>query len=98
MNEFNCDSLYVAICKKQNCFRARLTPKPYRIKMQAYKVKYPSEDDDIEFQNWLAAYERESQNFSVCKFVEQTGSSQSLTDIVRLHDEITGAYINRSLA
>lgn len=98
MNDFNCDSLYVAICRKQGCFRARLTPKPYRMKMQSYKVKYPSDGDDLEFQNWLSIYEQASRNFSVCKFVEQAGASQSVSDVVRLHDEITGAYMNQALA
>ncbi|MBI5841757.1 MAG: hypothetical protein HZB19_16835 [Chloroflexi bacterium] len=98
MHEFNCDPLYTSICRKQGCFRARLTPKPYRMKMQAYKVRYPRNGDDIQFQKWLLAYERESGNFSVCKFTGQVGSSQYVTDAVRLHDKITGATIHRMLA
>lgn len=98
MNEFNCDTLYTSICRKQGCFRARLTPKPYRMKMRAYKVKYPRETTDIQFESWLQTYERESRNFNVCKFVGQVGSSQYLTDAVRLHDEITRANTNQALA
>jgi len=98
MNEFHCDTLYVAICRKQVCFRARLTPKPYRINMKAYKVKYPTDGDDIEFQKWLRTYEYESRNYSVCKFIEQTGTSHYVVEAVQLHDEITGATVNRALA
>ncbi len=98
LGEFNCDPLYTSICRKQGCFRARLTPKPYRMNMKAYKVKYPRDGEDPEFQNWLSAYEQESRNFSVCKFVEQIGASQSVTDVVRLHDEVTGVNTNRQLA
>lgn len=98
MNEFNCDSLYVTICRKQACFRARLTPKPYRMKMQAYKVKYPSDGNDFEFQNWLSIYEQASHNFSVCNFVEQIGASQYAGEVVQLHDEITGVNVNQPLA
>lgn len=98
MNEFHCDTLYVAICRKQVCFRARLTPKPYRIQMKAYKVQYPRDGDDSEFQKWLQDYEYQSRNFSVCKFIEQVGASHATTEAVRLHDEMTGAAINRQLA
>lgn len=38
MSEFNCDGLYMTLCHKQNCFRARLTPKSYRLKIRRYKV------------------------------------------------------------
>ncbi len=98
MNEFNCDALYVSICKKQVCFRARLTPKPYRIQMKAYKVQYPKDGDDSEFQKWLQEYEYQSRNYSVCKFIEQVGANHAATETVRLHDDMTGASINRQLA
>ena len=98
MDEFNCDPLYTTLCHKQGCFRARLTPKPYRMKMRPYKVNFPREDVDTEFQHWLMEYERESRNFSVCKFIEQVGASQYMNDVVRLHDEITGVGHPQKLA
>ncbi|WKZ35591.1 MAG: hypothetical protein QY332_18430 [Anaerolineales bacterium] len=98
MNEFNCDVLYTAICKKQGCFRARLTPKPYRMGMKAYKVKYPRESVDIQFDHWLQNYENRSRSFSVCKFIGQIGSDSGTFEAVRLHDEITGAGIKLPLA
>lgn len=97
MSEFNCDGLYMTLCHKQNCFRARLTPKPYRLKMRRYKVQYPREED-TELRQWLADYERESRNFSVCKFIEQVGARHSMDDVVRLHDEITGVHYHQPLA
>lgn len=98
MKEFNCDMLYTSICRKQNCFRARLTPKPRRINMQAYKVKYPLDRVDIQFENWLQSYERESRNFNVCKFIGQVGASLYIPEAVWLHDEITGATGHLPLA
>jgi hypothetical protein len=56
MSEFHCDRLYMTLCQKQACFRARLTPKPYRMKMRRYKVQFPREENDLEFQQWLAEY------------------------------------------
>ena len=99
MNEFNCDKLYTTICKKQGCFRARLTPKPYRIKMNAYKVKYPREGIDGVFESWLQKYESESLQYSVCRFIEQIGvSAFGMTEAVRIHDEVTGATARQPLA
>jgi len=49
MDGFNCDPLYTRLCLKQGCYRARLTPKPYRMKMQAYKVRFPGNGHDPEF-------------------------------------------------
>jgi hypothetical protein len=98
MNEFNCDPLYTRLCIKQACYRARLTPKPYRMKMHAYKVKFPGNGNDPAFQQWLAEYERESRNFNVCRFIEQVGSRYSMNEVVQLHDEITEANFRQPLA
>jgi len=98
MDEFNCDPLYTTLCNKQGCFRARLTPKPYRMKMRPYKVNFPRDDVDTKFQQWLAQYESESRNFNVCKFIEQAGAGQSINDVVMLHDEITGVGYSQKLA
>jgi hypothetical protein len=98
LREFNADALYALLCAKQNCFRARLTPKPARMKMKGIVVKYPRETEDAKFTQWLKEYEYQSRNFSVCKFIEQAGAGYSPTDTVRLHDELTGANVNLPLA
>jgi hypothetical protein len=98
MNEFHCDPLYTRLCIKQGCYRARLTPKPYRMKMRAYKVMFPGSGQDPAFQRWLADYERESRNFSVCKFIEQVGARHSVNNVMQLHDEITGVNFRQPLA
>jgi hypothetical protein len=98
MDEFNCDPLYTRLCLKQGCYRARLTPKPYRMKMQAYKVRFPGNGDDPEFRQWLTNYESESRNFSVCQLVEQLGTNHSLNDVILLHDEMTGINYRQPLA
>ena len=98
MKDFNVDPLYASICRKQGCFRARLTPKPWRMKMKAYKVRYPREDVDSQFNEWLRAYEQASRNFRVCKFIEQAGAGSGMSEAVRLHDEMTGANLHLSLA
>ena len=98
MDEFNCDPLYTLLCIKQGCYRARLTPKPSRMKLKGYKVKYPREGTDSEFQRWVSEYENMSRSFSVCKLVEQVGASHYVTDVVRLHDDVTGVNYPQRLA
>lgn len=98
MQDFNCDALYAFMCEKQDCFRARLTPKPARMKLRRHKVQFPRSDaEEAEFRAWLREYEAVSQNYSVCKFIEQVGSGNA-TEAVRLHDEITGAHRSQKLA
>lgn len=98
MDEFHCDPLYITLCIKQGCYRARLTPKPYRMKMQRYKVQFPRPGEDPVFKQWLAEYERESRNFNTCRFIEQVGARYSVNEVVQLHDEITGANFRQPLA
>lgn len=98
MHDFNADPLYAMLCDKQNCYRARLTPKPNRIKMKGYRVQYPRQEDEAKFQAWLKDYEYKSRGYSVCKFIEQVGASYSPTEAVRIHDEMTGISYNLPLA
>lgn len=98
MDEFNCDPLYTMLCIKQGCYRARLTPKPHRLRMRRYKVQFPRETTDVQFEQWLTQYENASKGFSVCKLIEQIGSSQPVNEVVRLHDEIAGVGFPQRLA
>lgn len=98
MDEFNCDTLYTTLCQKQGCFRARLTPKPQRMNMQRYKVQFPRQSDDPELQRWLADYESQSRNFNVCRFVEQIGTPHPLSEVIQLHDDLTGTNYRQPLA
>ncbi|MCC6300964.1 MAG: hypothetical protein IT314_16880 [Anaerolineales bacterium] len=98
MDEFNCDPLYTMLCIKQGCYRARLTPKPHRMRMQKYKVQFPRGANDVQFEQWLAKYESASRSFSVCKLVEQVGASHSLPEAVRLHDDVAGVGYPQRLA
>ena len=66
--------------------------------MKGFRVQYPREAEDPKFTQWLKDYEYQSRNFSVCKFIEQVGASHSPTEVVRVHDEMTGANVNLPLA
>ncbi len=99
MKEFNCDPLYSLLCAKQACYRARLTPKPSIMKIRGLKVKYPRDEQaDLELKNWLVGYEAKSAGYAVCKFIEQVGASQPVNEVVRYHDQASGAFQNYKLA
>jgi len=98
MRSFHTDGLYVRLCRKQACFRARLTPKPGRMKLKAYKVRFPRDEaEDREFKAWLKEYEYASREYSVCKLVEQIGPGEP-PEAVRVHDQVSGVDLGLKLA
>jgi hypothetical protein len=44
LRQLGCDPLYVRLCEAQECFRARLTPKPWRCGHRANIFRCPLED------------------------------------------------------
>jgi hypothetical protein len=103
LRAFESDPLYVRLCQAQACFRARLTPKPWRCGMNTPPSRYPWENYDAEFRyrEWEQRYERASAQYSVCKLVKQLGPQEIHPDvapILALHDRLTGVEDERRLA
>ena len=89
--DMGADPLYTRLCLHQECFRARLTPKPWRIGMHAPTVRYPWTDEHAEeaFRAWLAAYESRCQGHAACELVEVMGSDAVHPEaqrVIDLHD------------
>lgn len=84
------DSLYARLCRVQDCFRARLTPKPWRCQSARPPYHFPrSEQQQSFFAEWLQAYEKNSEQYAVCYKIMQLGKQviTSETDkIIALHD------------
>ncbi len=81
------DFLYAHLCKKQNCYRARLTPKPYRIKMPAIKYNWPQTEAELkDSAQWVQIYEEKSKHYGICKLVFSSGIDFSNHPIVAYHD------------
>ena len=78
MGFFNADRLYANLCVSQKCYRARLTPKPWRMKMKRY------EGGD----SWIEEYDRRRKDYAVCKFVCAKGRRLD-SSAIALHDEKT---------
>ncbi len=88
------DPLYVRLCRDQRCFRARLTPKPWRCGHSANAIAWPRETDEQErsFQKWHDAYLERQAFYATCHLIDTFGSGKTLSTIaplVDLHDRLT---------
>lgn len=97
--EVNCDPLYANLCIKQDCFRARLTPKPYRMKLKGHHHVWPMTEVQLEdASKWLVGYEQASAHYAVCRYIETLGRPASSHRLVELHDRMTKATSGLPLA
>lgn len=101
--EFKADLLYRKLCVNQKCFRARLTPKPWRCGSENPPHRWPwrNADEEAAFQNWEKSYRHNAEPFAVCRLLGQFGPAAihpHLTEIVAFHDKATGAESERPLA
>jgi len=97
------DPAFVRLCRVQESFRARLTPKPWRCGLPQPPSRYPREDssDKNKFTAWLEQYEKNALDKAACRFIEETGNvwvQEQVQPILRLHDETTKANSGLELA
>ncbi|WP_028454024.1 hypothetical protein [Chitinilyticum litopenaei] len=89
------DPVYVRMCRHQRCFRARLSPKPWRIGMpDALKPRpgvWPVRSEALpQRQAWVEAYTARASDYASCHFLAEYGRGQphaKLQAIAELHDE-----------
>lgn len=97
------DPLYRKLCRSQRCFRARLTPKPWRCGLRDKPARWPWVDPGQErrFQKWEVKYQSCSVNWATCDFLKHLGNPTVHPDvqtILDLHDEPTRAESKLPLA
>ena len=102
MTAMGVDPSYLTLCRVQECFRARLTPKPWRCGMWDPPSRFPREpDDEPAFSQWVADYERATHDKATCRLVEEVGwrrVHQDIEALVRLHDRKTRPETDLPLA
>ncbi|MCC5848783.1 MAG: hypothetical protein JJU29_11890 [Verrucomicrobia bacterium] len=101
--ELGADPLYMKLTEKQECFRARLTAKPWRCQSPRPPVTFPREKEDDErlHRDWLQAYNQHSQNYKVCDWLEAFGTTAEnpeITAIVNFHDQAVQTTATKPLA
>ena len=94
------DHLYTVMCKVQHCFRARLTPKPWRIgidqRIRPPVAAWSAEQATLpERLAWIAGYEQRSSGHAACRYLRSLGDTSRVdpkAEHVRaLHDATAGA-------
>jgi hypothetical protein len=99
LDELGSDPLYRRMCDVQECFRARLTPKPWRMNEVASlgppPARFPFDEPATEelYRDWQMKYDDVAPRFATCRLIETHGTSESppyLAALVKLHDAMTG--------
>jgi hypothetical protein len=94
LEQLGSDPLYVRLCKAQECFRARLTPKPWRCGHHANTVRYPAENAESaeRVKQWEAEYDSRRREYATCRFVGHLGNGDVQPEVglvLELHDFVT---------
>lgn len=93
------DPVYAVMCVRQHCFRARVSPKPWRIGISRHMRPRPgtwpiNPERMADRMQWVADYERRSDGFAACRYVRTLGDGRTDAgiDTVRaLHDRLCRA-------
>lgn len=97
--ELGADPLYVRMCLKQNCFRARVSAKPWRVGISDHMKPRPgiwpiSAERMPDRIAWITRYEMAANGYAACEFLESLGSgvvSSQVKDAIELHDRLSQA-------
>lgn len=100
------DKRYVAMCRRQKCFRARLTAKPWRIGIQGHLRPRPgvwpvSPERRPERAAWLAAYDAAAAGYAACRHERTLGLGPEharVAAVRKLHDELCRSHSGLPLA
>jgi hypothetical protein len=100
------DRVYAAMCRNQHCFRARVSPKPWRVGVMDHirprPGVWPVKPEHLGTRrSWIQNYEDAAARFAACRFVETFGSGPAhpKADAVRiLHDRLSQALSGREIA
>lgn len=94
LEAFGADPLYRQLCQVQGCFRARLTPKPWRVGWSSPPVHWfpysPDPERKAAWAAWLEGYEAACRGFAVAELVEHLGEVEvhpEVAPVLELHDQ-----------
>jgi hypothetical protein len=93
-DHFGADRCYRTLCRNQRCFRARLTPKPWRIDVDKPPYAWPWLDAEAEamFREWDAEYLGKAAAFATCRLIGEFGPAPAAPEfaaLIALHDKAT---------
>jgi hypothetical protein len=93
------DPLYARMCFRQDCFRARVGPKPWRMGMPRLRAPYsaawrPEHAVLPARQAWIGEYEDRSRGYAACRYLETVGNGEedlAIAEVCVLHDDLCRA-------
>jgi hypothetical protein len=94
LEELGADRIYRELCRAHGTFRARLTPKPWRLPgIRSPQGSWPFADGEAErrFERWLTTYDAAATAYAVCRRVATHGPPPSTLEaqIIQRHDDRT---------
>jgi hypothetical protein len=97
------DPLYRRLCRVQRCYRARLTPKPWRCKHPRPPARWPWPDAVAEarFRDWDRRYATAAEAHATCELIATIGNAMvapDLAGLLQFHDAVTRVGSGRPLA
>lgn len=103
--ELGVDPLYAMLCDKQQCFRARVSAKPWRMGMSglsSVERRWPLSPEHMPARRqWSMVYDKKAEQFAACHFLEQLGNqvlSPEAQAFVPWHDAASQAHSKLPLA
>ena len=98
LDRLGVDSRYILLCRAQRCFRARLTPKPWRIGHRFYSVRTGEAVSRRQLERQLV----KGAGYAASAFTSEIGPnvplSPELQAVVACHDDWCEAHSGKSLA
>ncbi|WP_447744875.1 hypothetical protein [Variovorax boronicumulans] len=101
------DKVYARMCRNQNCFRARLSAKPWRVGIAEHLRPrpgvWPVSPDRLPARDaWVARYEKAAEGYAACQYLGSVGNTlkvhMNALVVQELHDERTRANSGLPLA
>ena len=101
------DQVYARMCRNQNCFRARLSAKPWRVgigeHLRPRPGVWPVSPDRLPARDaWVARYETVAEGYAACQYLGSAGNTLKVhmhaLVVQELHDERTRANSGLPLA
>lgn len=97
--DLDSDPIYVRMCLRQRCFRARVSPKPWRVGIPSHLRPrpgvWPIHPARLPLrETWVAAYEEASRGYASCRYLETLGTAAEdpgVAAVRELHDELSRA-------
>ena len=101
------DKVYARMCRNQNCFRARVSAKPWRIgigdHIRPRPGVWPVSPDKLPVRDaWISRYEKAAEGHAACQYLESVGNGAKVHPkaqaVQELHDERTRALSGLPIA